>query len=37
MIKGVECNRKIYPCILIDDELHSFYVFRRVLICLSVS
>lgn len=37
MIKGVECNKKIYPCILVDDELHSFYVFRRVLICLSVS
>lgn len=37
MIKGVECNRKIYPCILVDDELHDFYVFRRVLICLSVS
>lgn len=25
MIKGVECNRKIYPCVLVDDELHGFY------------
>ena len=37
MIKAVECNRKIYPCVLVDDEQYSSYAFRRVLICLSVS
>lgn len=37
MIKGVECNSKIYPCVLVDDEQYSSYAFRRVLICLSVS
>nr|DAK42494.1 MAG TPA: hypothetical protein [Inoviridae sp.] len=34
MIKGVECNKRIFPCITVDDVLNGFSTCRNLIIDL---
>lgn len=34
MIKGVECNKRIFPCITVDDVLSGSQTFRNLIIDL---
>ncbi|WP_193618010.1 hypothetical protein [Neisseria mucosa] len=34
MIKGVRCNRRILPCIIVDDDFDGFHTFRNLIIDL---
>lgn len=34
MIKGVECNKRIFPCITVDDVLYGPFTHRQLIIDL---
>ena len=34
MIEGVQCNKRIFPCVTVDDVLNGSFTFRNLIIDL---